>query len=130
MRILALLLGLGLQPLWAEGVSIRLDQANPGTDQCQLVFVLDNATATEFEQIQAEIVLLSHESRVVRLSLLDFQDLPAQGLRVRSFTLPGVDCADLGRVLFNALAVCTPLAAKECSAALWVGSNTDIEVLK
>jgi hypothetical protein len=130
MRVLAFLLGLGLAPAAAEGLSIRLDQANQAADHCQLMFVLDNELATDFEQIQAEIVLLNRESRVLRLSLLDFQSLPAKGLRVRSFNLPGLDCADLGRVLFNAMALCTPLPAKDCGAALQVGSNLDIEVLK
>ncbi len=130
MRVLAICLGLGLSPALAETLSIRLDQANPGAEQCQLVFVLENGLATEFENLQAEVVLLSPESRVLRLSLLDFQSLPANGIRVRSFNLSGLECRDVGRVLFNAMGPCTPLDARTCTAALDVSSTTDIEVLK
>jgi len=130
MRVLAFLLGLGLSPVTAESLSIRLDQANSGADQCQLVFVLENATETEFEQLQAEVVLLSRDARVLRLSLLDFQSLPANGLRVRSFNLPGLACADVGRVLFNAMGPCAPLEPSACTASLTVSSDTNIEVLK
>ncbi|MGY6706200.1 hypothetical protein [Roseinatronobacter sp.] len=128
--MLALILGVGVSPLAAESLSIRLDQANSGADQCQLVFVLENELDTEFEQIQAEIVLLNQDSRVLRLSLLDFQSLPAQGLRVRSFNFSGLECGDVGRVLFNAMGPCTPLASAACTSALEVSSTTDIEVLK
>ena len=130
MRVLAICLGLGLSPALAETLSIRLDQTNPGAEQCQLVFVLENGLATEFENLQAEVVLLSPESRVLRLSLLDFQSLPANGIRVRSFNLSGLECRDVGRVLFNAMGPCTPLDARTCTAALDVSSTTDIEVLK
>lgn len=130
MRVLAFCLGLGLSPALSETLSIRLDQANPGADQCQLVFVLENGFATEFESLQAEVVLLTPESRVLRLSLLDFQSLPANGLRVRSFNLAGLECSSIGRVLFNAMGPCTPLEARACTAALSVSSATEIEVLK
>ena len=130
MRALAFCLGLGLAPAASETLSIRLDQANPGADQCQLVFVLENGFSTEFESLQAEVVLLNPESRVLRLSLLDFQSLPANGLRVRSFNLAGLECSSIGRVLFNAMGPCTPLDAHTCTAALEVDSATDIEVLK
>lgn len=114
----------------AGGLHIRLDQVNTGEGQCQLVFVLENGTETEFEQLQAEVVLLSPETRVLRLSLMDFQSLPANGLRVRSFNLPQLDCADIGRVLFNAMGPCTPLEPRDCTAALRVSSDTGVEVLK
>ncbi len=130
MRVLAISLGLGLSPVMADTLSIRLDQANSGADQCPLVFVLDTTTETEFTQLQTEVVLLNTASGVLRLSLLDFQSLPAQGMRVRSFNLPNLDCADVGRVLFNAMGPCTPLAASACTAALTVSSETEIEVLK
>lgn len=130
MRVLAFCLGLGLSPALSETLSIRLDQANPGADQCQLVFVLENGLSAEFESLQAEVVFLTPESRVLRLSLLDFQSLPANGLRVRSFNLAGLDCVDVGRVLFNAMGPCAPLDARACTAALTVSSATDIEVLK
>lgn len=130
MRVLAICLGLGLSPAVSETLSIRLDQANPGADQCQLVFVLENGLATEFESLQAEVVLLTPESRVLRLSLLDFQTLPANGMRVRSFNLAGLACGDVGRVLFNAMGPCAPLNTRTCTAALEVSSATGIEVLK
>lgn len=136
MRILPalLLVFMSLSPALADtaegGLHIRLDQVNALEGQCQLVFVLENDTGTDLQSLQAETVLLSPETRVLRLTLLDFQTLPQDGLRVRSFNLPGLDCAQLGRVLFNAVGPCTPLDAAACTAALRVSSDTDVEVLK
>ncbi|TVS06124.1 MAG: hypothetical protein EA407_00925 [Rhodobacteraceae bacterium] len=126
------LLALLLAPVTvqAEVLHIRLDKASTVAGQCQLVFVLENGTQAEFEQLQAEVVLLNRETRVLRLSLMDFQSLPANGLRVRSFNLPDLDCAEVGRVLFNAMGPCTPLEPRECTEALRVSSDTGIEVLK
>lgn len=130
--LLALALTLGVTPATADapGLSVRLDQANTLPGQCQLVFVVENRTGAALEQVQVETVLLSRQTRVLQLRLLDFQALPAGSLRVRSFNLPGLDCADVGRVLFNAIAQCAPLGAAACTKALRVSSDTAIEVLK
>lgn len=129
-----LALALSAAPALAEtgmaGLHLRLDQAVAGSGQCQLVFVVENRTGTALDQVQAETVLLTPETRVLQLTLLDFQALPADSLRVRSFNLPGIDCGAVGRVLFNALPICSPLGADACARALQVGSNTTIEVLK
>ncbi|WFE75720.1 hypothetical protein [Roseinatronobacter sp. S2] len=109
---------------------IRLDQATQLQQDCQLVFVLENRMGTGIDALQAETVLLSAENRVLRLSLLDFQSLPEDALRVRSFQFSGLACDQIGRVLFNAVGPCTPLGAGECTAALHVGSETAIEVVK
>ncbi|WP_209425683.1 hypothetical protein [Pararhodobacter sp. SW119] len=111
-------------------LSLRLDQVTQMQAQCQLVFVLESGLDTAIDDLRAETVLLTPENRVLRLTLLDFQSLPQNGLRVRSFNLPDVDCAQVGRVLINAISSCTPLDADQCSDALVVHSDTDIEVLK
>lgn len=111
-------------------LSLRLDQATQSGDQCQLMFVLENRMGAGIDALQAETVLLTGENRVLRLTMLDFQSLPESALRVRSFNLPGVQCDQIGRVLINAVAVCTPLDAGACSAALEVGSDSGIEVLQ
>jgi hypothetical protein len=111
-------------------LSLRLDQVTQVQEQCQLVFVLESGFDTGIDDLRAETVLLSPENRVLRLTLLDFQSLPSNALRVRSFNLPDLDCAQIGRVLINALSSCAPLDADRCSDALVVRSDTEIEMLK
>ncbi len=111
-------------------LSVTLDQATTTEGQCSLVFVLQNQLDQGIDSLQAEVVLLSPQTRVLRLAVLDFQALPKDALRVRSFNLPGLACAEVGRVLINALQSCAPLSAPECSANLRVASAIDIEVLK
>ncbi|MDD7969838.1 hypothetical protein [Roseinatronobacter alkalisoli] len=124
-------LGLALPVQAADpALHIRLDQATPLQNDCQMVFVLENRMGTGIDSLQAETVLLSAENRVLRLSLLDFQSLPENGLRVRSFNFAGLACDQIGRVLFNAVGPCAPQGAAECAAALQVGSETAIEVVK
>lgn len=113
-----------------DSLTLRLDQATPHDEACRLVFVLQNEGARGIDSFQAETVLLSPQNRVLRLTLLDFQALPAGTMRVRSFDLPNLECRDVGQVLINAIASCAPFAVADCQNALRVSSDTDVEVLK
>ncbi|MBR3370384.1 MAG: hypothetical protein IKG52_07125 [Rhodobacteraceae bacterium] len=128
---LAVTLGLAW-PAHADdpALRIRLDQATQLQEDCQLFFVLENHMGAGIDSLQAETVLLSPENRVLRLSLLDFQSLPENGLRVRSFQFPSLACDRIGRVLINAVGACAPMGAADCTAALHVDSQAAIEVMK
>jgi len=109
---------------------IELNRADPRDTACQLVFVAQNGTEQGLDQLVLEMVLFDRAGGVAALTLLDFQDLPAGRMRVRSFDMPGLECDGLGRVLVNATASCAPLGAPGC-AALELASRVDgIEVLQ
>lgn len=125
---LALALPLAAQ---AEALSVRLNALQPQPAACRLVFALDNGLEADIEELAAEIVVLDQGGRVERLTLLDFQNLPAGRPRIRSFDLPALDCAEIGSLLLNGFAACTGegLSPRRCEQVLVPGSDIDgIEV--
>lgn len=136
----ALIMALGLKGLMLAqaalaqppqvNISVRLDQANQEARLCQLIFVLENNSEIALQELQVELVLFDSNLRVQRLSLLDFLSLPENGVRVRSFGFPDLQCSDIGKVLFNNVGKCMSADASSCDAVLSVQSETSIEVLK
>ncbi|MCC5971182.1 MAG: hypothetical protein JJU15_14660 [Pararhodobacter sp.] len=109
---------------------IELNRADARENACQLVFVAQNDSAEGLDQLVLETVLFDRSGGVVALTLLDFQDLPAGRMRVRSFDMPGLDCDALGRVLVNATASCAPQGALACTALDLASRMDGIEVLQ
>lgn len=112
-------------PALAEGLSLRLNALQPQPEACRMVFALDSALPADIDQLAAEIVVLDSAGRVERLTLLDFQSLPSGRMRVRSFDLPGLDCAQVGGLVVNGFATCTGpgLTPRDCERALQPGSD-------
>ncbi|KPQ06499.1 MAG: small soluble extracytoplasmic protein [Rhodobacteraceae bacterium HLUCCA12] len=114
----------------ADGVQIELNRADQRDDACQLVFVARNDGAAGLDQLALEMVLFDRDGGVAKLTLLDFQALPAGRTRVRSFDMQGLDCASLGRVLVNATATCEPQDAPGCTDMTLESRLDEIEVLQ
>ena len=114
-------------PALAETLSVRLNALQPQPEACRMIFALESGLATDVAALTAEIVVLDRAGRVERLTLLDFQSLPAGRPRVRSFDLPGLDCAELGGVLLNGFATCQGegLTPPDCDRALVPGSDVE-----
>ncbi|MBQ4824505.1 hypothetical protein J4729_08075 [Leisingera sp. HS039] len=106
------------------GISIELSAAEAAEGACKLSFVVQNPHAKDVEQAVYETVLFGAQGQVARLTLLDFQDLPAGRLRVRQFQFPHT-CADISRVLINGAATCTGggLPDGACSRGLRLSSK-------
>ncbi|WP_093120597.1 hypothetical protein [Salinihabitans flavidus] len=112
-------------------VSIELNALEPIEDACRISFLVQNGHDTDIEQAVYEAVLFDTEGRVDRLTLFDFGALPAARPRVRQFLVPGLSCADLGRLLINGVETCTGdgIPADACTDGLELQSRADVEVL-
>jgi len=68
---------------------------------------------------------------VAKLTLLDFQDLPAGRLRVRQFQFAGLACSEISRVLINGADTCEgdKLPDGACDKGLTLRSLTDMELI-
>lgn len=132
----ALLLGAAMFFIPGQGqgetprLSVELNRIEARDTACQLVFVTQDATGAGLEQLVLEVVLFDRAGGVAALSLLDFQDVPAGGLRVRSFDMPGLECGAIGRLLVNATATCAPQGAPGCDALALSSRIEAIEVLQ
>jgi hypothetical protein len=93
----------------SAGPGLRL-QINPLTASptgCMLTFVAENRLQGDIEQAAFEVVLFDQDGLVERMTVLDFQTLPADRMRVRQFDVAGTDCTEISSVLINGVATCT-----------------------
>ena len=92
--------------------------------------MVTNGHDGDVEKAVYETVLFDAAGQVSRLTLLDFQDLPAGRLRVRQFQFPQA-CSDISRVLINGAETCGApgLADGVCTRGLTLVSRTGMELL-
>lgn len=117
-------------PSQQAGVAIELSTAEEVGSACRLSFVVTNAHEQDIGKAVYETVLFNGAGQVSRLTLLDFQDLPAGRLRVRQFQFPQT-CADISRVLINGADTCTAEGLEDtaCSSNLTLSSRIKMELL-
>ncbi|MDE4173100.1 hypothetical protein PXK01_02980 [Phaeobacter sp. PT47_59] len=111
-------------------LSIELSTAEQVGEACLLSFVAQNSHAQDIAKAVFETVLFDENGQVARLTLLDFQDLPAGRMRVRQFQFPYA-CTGISRVLINGATTCEGGGLPEgaCSRALTLTSRTDQELI-
>lgn len=113
------------------GVSIELSAAELVGDACRLSFVVLNGHDQDIDNSVYETVLFNTAGQVAKLTLLDFQDLPAGRLRVRQFQFAGLACSDISRVLINGADTCEGdgLPDGACDKGLTLRSLTNMELI-
>jgi hypothetical protein len=99
---------------------LELNGAQPSDKGCRLTFVVTNNLGAELSKAAFEIALFNDAGVVDRLTVLDFNELPAGKTKVARFDLAGVDCTEISRVLVNHATECTGagIDPKACLAQL------------
>jgi hypothetical protein len=99
---------------------LELNGAQPSDKGCRLTFVVTNNLGAELSKAAFEIALFNDAGVVDRLTVLDFNELPAGKTKVVRFDLAGVDCTKISRVLINHATECTGagIDPKACLAQL------------
>jgi hypothetical protein len=99
---------------------LELNGAQPSDKGCRLTFVVTNNLGAELSKAAFEIALFNDAGVVDRLTVLDFNELPAGKTKVARFDLTGVDCTRISRVLVNHATECTgaSIDPKACLAQL------------
>ncbi|MFU8834867.1 MAG: hypothetical protein ACNA7F_06300 [Roseovarius sp.] len=112
-------------------VQIELNAVKSNEGSCTLTFLVTNGHAGPIEKVVYETVLFDSAGQVDRLTLFDFGTLPSGRPRVRQFSIPGITCDDLSRVLINGASTCQApdLAESACEAGLILETRTGIEVI-
>lgn len=104
------LLGLAIPAQAQEqtpGLSIELSAAKEQDGTCLMSFVVQNNHPQDIDSAVFETVLFGDAGQVARMTLLDFEQLPARRLRVRQFRFDGMSCAAISRILINGAETCT-----------------------
>ncbi|QYK42060.1 MAG: hypothetical protein KF887_02665 [Paracoccaceae bacterium] len=109
----------------APALRVELNTVEAQGAACRLTFVAANATGADLAGLVLETVLFTRAGRVAQFTLFDFGALPDGRRRVRQFDVAGVDCGDLGQVLFNGVARCEGADPAACAAALRPSSAVD-----
>lgn len=112
-------------------ISLELNAVQSTDGACTLSFLIVNGLEQTIDRLVYETVLFDQEGQVDRLTLFDFGTLPPARPRVRQFAVPQMECAQLGRVLFNGANTCegAGINSETCEAALTLSTRTEVEVL-
>lgn len=94
-------------PATVPALVLELNGAQPSDKGCRLTFVVTNDLGAELTKAAFEIALFNDAGVVDRLTVLDFNELPAGKTKVARFDLAGTDCAKISRVLVNHATECT-----------------------
>lgn len=94
-------------PAPGPALVLELNAAQPSDKGCRLTFVVTNNLGAELTKAAFEIALFNDAGVVDRLTVLDFNELPAGKTKVARFDLAGTDCTKVSRVLVNHATECT-----------------------
>jgi hypothetical protein len=94
-------------PAPSTALVLELNAAQPSDKGCRLTFVVTNNLGAELTKAAFEIALFNGAGVVDRLTVLDFNELPAGKTKVVRFDLSGTDCTKISRVLVNHATECT-----------------------
>ncbi|SPJ30695.1 hypothetical protein [Falsiruegeria mediterranea] len=115
----------------APGVAIELSATQDEGAGCRVSFLIQNRHPSDIASAVYETVLFGEQGQVVRMALLDFQELPADRPRVRQFHFPDMACAQISRVLINGAERCEApgLDDKACVRDLDLSTRTKTELI-
>jgi hypothetical protein len=121
---LALLFTLiALAPARAQDtVRVELNTLETAENRCRMTFVIENKTARAVDSLKLDLALFNTEGAVYRRMVTDMGPVRAAKTVVKTFAADG-DCAQLGSLLVNEVAACTPGEPNACLDQLALASR-------
>lgn len=121
---LALLFTLiALAPARAQDtVRVELNTLETAENRCRMTFVIENKTARAVDSLKLDLALFNTEGAVYRRMVTDMGPVRAAKTVVKTFAADG-DCAQLGSLLVNEVAACTPGEPNACLDQLALSSR-------
>lgn len=112
----------------AQGIALELNAVQPSDKGCRLTFVVENRLGRGLTKAAFEIALFNEGGIVDRLTVLDFNELPAGKTKVSRFDLAGTDCGRISRVLVNGAPDCTgpDIAPGACMRGLQASTKAGV----
>jgi hypothetical protein len=121
---LALLFTLiALAPARAQDtVRVELNTLETAENRCRMTFVIENKTARAVDSLKLDLALFNTDGAVYRRMVTDMGPVRAAKTVVKTFATDG-DCAQLGSLLVNEVAACTPGEPNACLDQLALSSR-------
>lgn len=114
-----------------EGLNFRASVENIFDEEYREFLSTDPAKGRTFKftlsKVGFEMAFFDTTGALLRMSTLDFRDLPQKRTKIRQFVIPETACNSLGRVLVNDVPVCEGLTADTCYDALSLTSRISIK---
>lgn len=109
---------------------LELNAVQPTDQTCRLIFVVQNGLSDNLEQLSFEAVVFNQSDIVERLTLLDFEAVPLNRMRVRQFDLPDISCDSIKRILINGTNSCETSdgVSLSCDDQLKLTTRTSVEI--
>lgn len=87
-------------------VKVELNKLEENQGGCRVYLVLDNRTATPFEEFRLDLVLFGPDAVIARRLAIDVGPLRPKKTTVKLFDVSGLACAKVGSVLVNDVPAC------------------------
>ena len=129
--VLAIVLFFVAAPLSAQdsgGLKLELNRLQPQPEACRTYLLFANELDANFSKLVLDLVFFDSDGIIARRSLVDAAPLPAAKTVVKIFDVADVDCANLGKVLLNAVQDCETDGAKieDCLSVVSLSSRSDV----
>lgn len=133
----ALMLGAATAPGSAraapeDGIRVELNKLEDVDGACRAYMVFANRTDRAFDAFKLDLVMFDPEGVIAERLALAAGPLPAGKTRVKLFDIQGRACADIDRILLNAVMACkTPDGASpDCAGLTRTASKADAAFFK
>ena len=117
----------------AEGsVSIELNKLEPQETGCRTYLVLQNGTAAAFEELRLDIAVFDTDGIVAKRLAVEAGPLPVGKTSLKLFTMSGLACDTVGRLLLNNVLSCVDQSGKrtDCVGLLEISTRATAPFIK
>lgn len=115
-----------------SGLRMELNKLEERGEACRAYLVLENAIDADFSAFKIDFVMFDGNGVIAKRLAVDVAPLRPGKTTVQLFDVPGVACADTGRILINDVIDCRVGEEKRqnCIAFVIPASRTDVELVK
>ena len=125
---------IGVAPALAAdgGVSLELNKLEQQEAGCRAYMVLQNGTQSNFEQLRLDIAIFDADGIVAKRLAVEAAPLPVNKTSLKLFTMTGLTCDNVGRMLLNNVLSCADQNGEreDCVGILNVSTRTAAPFIK
>ncbi|HLS18753.1 MAG TPA: hypothetical protein VK090_03000 [Paracoccaceae bacterium] len=113
-------------------LSIELNRLDAAENTCKASLVVSNGTGTGFESLVLDLVMFDSDGIIAGRMAVELAPLPPAKTSVRAFSLGGMECESVGRVLLNTVVACETAEGEQdrCLEMIRTSSRTDVPFIE
>lgn len=113
--------------LKAGSVNVELNRLDPAENNCKASLVITNESGIEFESLALDLVVFDNDGIIAGRMAVELGPLAGTKTSVRAFSLGGMECDSVGRMLLNSVVSCETGEGKrsDCLGLIQTSSRAD-----